>query len=143
MVFNQVNLVVRDMDATVAFYRLVGLEVVDGGDWPPGSGNRHIEVQGANGFTLEFDSVGSAQTWLDRPPAPGGGGAVLGFGLESRDAVDQRVAVLTAAGHRVIQAPYDAFWGSRYAVVADPDGYPVGLMSPRDERRRSMPTARA
>jgi hypothetical protein len=34
---------------------------------------------------------------------------------------------------------FDAFWGARYAIVADPDGNDVGLMSPIDESRRTWP----
>ena len=45
--------------------------------------------------------------------------------------------LLTAAGHRGLQAPYDAFWGARYAVVEDPDGIAVGLMSPKSAEHRS------
>jgi uncharacterized glyoxalase superfamily protein PhnB len=37
----------------------------------------------------------------------------------------------------VQQPPYDAFWGARYAVVSDPDGNAVGIMSPIDPDRRS------
>jgi hypothetical protein len=37
------------------------------------------------------------------------------------------------------QPPFDAFWGARYAIVADPDGNDVGLMSPIDESRRTWP----
>jgi uncharacterized glyoxalase superfamily protein PhnB len=37
------------------------------------------------------------------------------------------------------QPPFDAFWGARYAIVADPDGNDVGLMSPVDESRRTWP----
>ena len=39
------------------------------------------------------------------------------------------------------QPPFDAFWGARYAIVADPDGNDVGLMSPIDESRRTWPPA--
>jgi uncharacterized glyoxalase superfamily protein PhnB len=35
-----------------------------------------------------------------------------------------------AAGHRSHLAPFDAFWGARYAVVLDPDGNRVGISSP-------------
>ena len=39
--------------------------------------------------------------------------------------------------------PFDAFWAARYAVVADPDGNDVGLMSlwrnPAGHGRRSHP----
>ena len=34
------------------------------------------------------------------------------------------------------QEPYDAFWGARYAIVEDPDGNAVGLMSPIDPDRQ-------
>ena len=48
----------------------------------------------------------------------------------TRDDVDARYADLTGAGYTGIQSPFDAFWGARYAIVADPDGTHVGLMSP-------------
>jgi uncharacterized glyoxalase superfamily protein PhnB len=35
--------------------------------------------------------------------------------------------------------PYDAFWGARYAVVADPAGISVGIMSPADDAGRTAP----
>jgi uncharacterized glyoxalase superfamily protein PhnB len=53
--------------------------------------------------------------------------------------VDALVAELSAAGVPVQQAPYDAFWGARYAVVSDPDGNGVGIMSPVDDAHRSAP----
>jgi len=52
---------------------------------------------------------------------------------------DLRRTELTAAGYRGQQRPYDAFFGARYAVVEDPDGNPVGLMSPVEPARRSSP----
>jgi uncharacterized glyoxalase superfamily protein PhnB len=67
---------------------------------------------------------------------PGGSGAVLGFKVESRREVDALVAALAADGVPVQQQPYDAFWGARYAVVSDPDGNAVGIMSPVDPARR-------
>jgi uncharacterized glyoxalase superfamily protein PhnB len=42
---------------------------------------------------------------------------------------------LTEAGHVGQQLPYDAFWGARYAVVADPEGNSVGIMSAADPAR--------
>ena len=68
----------------------------------------------------------------------GGPGAVIGFRVESRDEVDRLFTDLTGAGYRGQQPPYDAFWGARYAIVEDPDGNAVGIMSPSDPERRSM-----
>jgi uncharacterized glyoxalase superfamily protein PhnB len=61
---------------------------------------------------------------------------VLGFKVASREAVDEIYQDLTSAGYKSQQAPHDAFWGARYAIVEDPDGNAVGLMSPVDPSRR-------
>ncbi|HSO96948.1 MAG TPA: VOC family protein [Acidimicrobiia bacterium] len=138
---DQLNLVVHDMDATLAFYRLVGFAVDEPGAWPPGSDAQHGQVTMPDGFRLEFDNGPMTRIWhagwRDDPNA--GGGTVLGVSLPSRDAVDERYEALTAAGHVGRQAPYDAFWGARYAIVGDPDGRDVGLMSPIDPDRRYVP----
>jgi uncharacterized glyoxalase superfamily protein PhnB len=142
-VFDQVNLVVRDMDAALAFYARLGIQVGDGGggDWPPGSGARHADVTMPNGVRLEFDNREMAAIWhagarvaAAEPPR-----VVLGCSLPSRDAVDERYTALVDAGYTGRQPPYDAFWGARYAIVADPDGNDVGLMSPIDPDRRYVP----
>ena len=52
------------------------------------------------------------------------------------DAVYQRVVAL---GYTASQPPYYTFWGSRYAIVVDPDGNHVGLMSPPDPTQRGRP----
>jgi hypothetical protein len=61
--------------------------------------------------------------------------------LPARQAVDDRYAELTSAGYRGRQSPFDAFWGARDAIVADPDGNDVGLMSPAEDSRPSSPRA--
>ena len=142
-VLNQINLVARNMDVTLAFYRQLGLHIPEPTVWRTASGAHHAEVQLANGIILEFDSIQLAKSynagWREQPA--GGGRGVLGFSLASRDAVDERYAALIAAGYHGSQPPYDTFWGARYAVVEDPDGNPVGLMSPLDPSRRRPPPA--
>ena len=70
-----------------------------------------------------------------------GGRVVVGFSVASREEVDRLFAELTAAGHEGLQPPWDAFWGARYAIVEDPDGIAVGLMSPISPERRAPPPA--
>jgi hypothetical protein len=41
--------------------------------------------------------------------------------------VDAKYAELIQADYRGIAEPFDAFWGMRYATVADPDGCGVDL----------------
>ena len=139
----QLNFVTRDIDATVAFYRRLGVPVADSGDdWPPGSGARHVEIAMGNGMSLELDNVASASTWHAGVRAPGAeahGTVVFGFALPTREAVDETYAELVGAGAVGRQEPYDAFWGARYAIVTDPDGHDIGLMSPKDPARRAAP----
>ena len=137
-VFNQVNLVVKDMDATVVFYRRLGLEIPD---TEPGWQAHHRTAAMPGGLELEFDSNEFAQQWNAGLPSRSEGAiGVLGFRVPSREAVDELYAELTNAGYRSQQAPYDTFWGARYAIVEDPDGNAVGLMSPMDPARRSTPS---
>ena len=130
------------MDATIAFYRKVGLDVPEKGDeWPPGSGGQHVNVRFPNGVRLEFDNVPMAKVWHAGWRERGHGSkAVLGISVASREAVDERYAELTAAGYVGSQPPYDGFWGARYAIVVDPDGNDVGLMSPIDANRTFVPS---
>jgi catechol 2,3-dioxygenase-like lactoylglutathione lyase family enzyme len=129
---NQFNLVVRDMAASVAFYRLLGLDIPDlEPEWSEWS-DRHRSVAGS-AFALDLDSVAFAREWDTGWVDADGAGrmGVLGFQVDSAEEVDAVYGRLTAAGYAGEQEPYDAPWGARYAVVVDPDGNPVGLMSPR------------
>jgi catechol 2,3-dioxygenase-like lactoylglutathione lyase family enzyme len=125
----QVNLVSRDLDAMVAFYRRLGLRVDDDGDTGDA---RHVEIAMGNGFSLELDNLTSASTWNAGVRGDGSPTVVLGFRLSSRGAVDETYAALVAGGAVGRQEPHDAFWGGRYAVVADPDGHDVGLIGPQE-----------
>jgi catechol 2,3-dioxygenase-like lactoylglutathione lyase family enzyme len=131
--FDQVNLVVHDVPASRAFYARLGLEFGDVAD--PVWDAHHVSARDDTTLDVDLDSVSFASKW--NSGWSGGSGAILGFKVESRDEVDTLVASLAAEGVAVQQAPYDAFWGARYAVVSDPDGNGVGIMSPIDPARRS------
>jgi catechol 2,3-dioxygenase-like lactoylglutathione lyase family enzyme len=127
----QFNLIVSDMEASVAFYRRLGLAIPDTG---PSWQRHHRSAQLGNGFDLDFDSEEFARHW-DSGWTSGMG--VLRFNVDSRERVDQIYNDLTGAGYHGQQEPFDAFWGARYAVVEDPDGNAVGIMSPVDPDMRS------
>lgn len=133
---HMLNLVVGDMAASIEFYRQLGVDVPAGGE----TIGDHVELRMPGGFSFELDTAASARIWHAGSRAdPGAVRVVVGFALPTREAVDERYAALTAAGYRGRQPPFDAFWGARYAIVADPDGNDVGLMSPMDESRRTWP----
>jgi catechol 2,3-dioxygenase-like lactoylglutathione lyase family enzyme len=133
-ILDQLNIVVDDMEAMAAFYERLGLTLQTG---PPAWARHHRDTGTAPGVHLELDSKVFAPMWNAGWTA-GRTGTVIGFRLPSRDAVDRLFEGLTADGYSGQQAPYDAFWGARYALIEDPDGNTVGLMSPID---RSLATA--
>ena len=128
---DQINLVVGDMAAMAEFYGRLGLMIRPAaGEWAP----HHRSARGA-GADLDLDSPEFASVW--DAGWPGGAGIVLGFRVGERARVDELHAELVAAGHASQQQPFDAPWGARYAVVTDPDGNAVGIMSPVDDSFRS------
>ena len=134
----QINIVARRFDETLRFYRLLGLEIPEPMNQPPGA--LHATANTSHGVAFEIDndffvrmySAGHRRGQDNRS-------VLLGASLGSRAEVDETYARLVAAGHTGRQPPYDAFWGARYAIVADPEGNDVGLMSPVDESRKSWP----
>lgn len=134
-VLTQFNLIVADMEASVAFYRRLGLTIpATVTEWQP----HHRGATTPNGMTLDLDSDASAGIW-DQGWSGNRRMGVLGFSVSSREAVDETYTNLTGAGYKGEQRPYDASWGARYAIVQDPDGNAVGIMSPIDPARRSAP----
>ena len=134
------NLVCEDVDATLDFYRLLGIPTPEENVWRTDSGAHHVTgvPVGSAAVAIEFDSHDLARVYNQghrEVPAPGG--AIISFRVPTRDAVDELYRRLTEAGHPGRQPPFDAFWGARYAIVADPDGRDVGVMSPRDPDHRS------
>ena len=129
---NQFNIVSADMDATIEFYRSLGVQMGDPARTSAGD-PFHASSAGA-GTLLEVDSVAFARAWNDgwKEAANLSGRILVGLHVDSRDEVDRLYSELTAVGHRGLQSPVDAFWGSRFAVIEDPNGIAVGLISPRD-----------
>jgi uncharacterized glyoxalase superfamily protein PhnB len=60
---------------------------------------------------------------------PKGNRMSLAFECASPAEVDAVYARVTAAGHPSKAAPWDAFWGQRYAQVVDPDGNVADLFA--------------
>ncbi|HWD53854.1 MAG TPA: VOC family protein [Acidimicrobiales bacterium] len=131
---DQVNLIARDVEASRNFYARLGL---DFGERDLVWADHHVSAvhDGRGGIDLDLDSTSFVQKW--DAGWPGGPGVVIGFKVETRQEVDALVAAMAADGVPVQQEPFDAFWGARYAVVTDPDGNGVGIMSPIDPATRS------
>jgi uncharacterized glyoxalase superfamily protein PhnB len=131
--FNGMHFFVRDMAAALEFYALLGLT-------PSRAGEQFAHIDLPDGQSLEFGSYeltkGYDHSWT---PPTGTGTNALQFSVPSRDAVDALFARIGDAGYVGRLAPIDAFWGSRYAEVCDPDGNVLGFHSPSEEARRGAP----
>jgi hypothetical protein len=103
-IFTGVNVVVTDMDTTLAFYRLLGLDVEAVPIcWPPGTGGRHATASSADGPRVEFDNTELARIWGHAGLAPGT--PVIGFSFESRDQVDAKYRELSQRATGVDSTP--------------------------------------
>ena len=122
---DMIGLTVRDMATALRFYRLLDLAI-------PESAERedHVEVITPNGYRIAWDTAamikGIYPDWVE----PVGQSMSLAFKCGSPAQVDEAYARVTAAGYKGRKAPWDAFWGQRYAVVEDPDGNGVDLFAP-------------
>ena len=143
-----VEIVVADMGAALGFYRMLGLDVPADADDEP-----HVDVALPGGMRLAFDTeatiasfhptrfrgdetAGQPRGAAVNPPAAVSSPRLnttsrvsLAFALPDPAAVDDAYAQLTGAGYHGELAPFDAFWGMRYAIVHDPDGTGVDLFA--------------
>jgi len=115
--FDLIGLVVKDMAATLAFYRLLGLPIPDGAE-----SEGHVEVK-VGSVRIAWDTENVISSFdPSRAFADGKGRIGLAFRCETPAAVDDVYKKVVDAGYERHKAPWDAFWGQRYAVVIDPDG---------------------
>lgn len=120
---NGVGIVVSDKARSIRFYRLLGLDVPE----TPDEG--HVDAFLPNGVRFMLDTEDVVRSF--RPDWTRETGNQLGLALEcgSPAEVDDVYARVIAAGFRGEKEPWDAFWGQRYAQLADPDGTPVDLFA--------------
>ena len=116
MKLNQVTVIAREYDASVAFYRALGLaQIVDA---PP----RYARFECENGATLSLH--------VDEDAKPGA--TVVYFELDDLDA---SVARLQREGITFFQQPRDERWLWREARLRDPTGNVICLYHAGENRR--------
>ena len=124
LAFNFIGIVTRDLGASLAFYRRLGLEIPEGQDDAP-----HVEIGLPGGLTLAWDPLSTIQGFNPDFAFPEGPGRI-GFACEAGSvaAVNRAYAEIVAADPGAAHtAPWDAPWGQRYSTVRDPDGNTVDL----------------
>jgi catechol 2,3-dioxygenase-like lactoylglutathione lyase family enzyme len=143
-ILDQINLVCGDLGASIAFYRRLGVKIPDARVWRTPTGAHHAtaaDQSAAQAIDFDLDSAAFAQMWNKgwKGRTDLRGRVVVGFRVPTRMDVDNVFNDMTGAGYRGLQEPHDAFWGARYAIIEDPDGIAVGLMSPVSPDRKAPP----
>lgn len=122
MKLNAVGVTSSNLKKTAEFYTLLGFSfpIFEATE-------QHLEPITTEGSTrLMIDTVESFKELNTMDPIPGNHSS-FALQYDSAAEIDQIIAKVKAADFTVTKEPWDAFWGQRYAIVADPDGYKVDL----------------
>lgn len=120
-----IGIIVADMKASLDFYRRLGFDI------PAASESEgHVEARMPSGLRVAWDTVQVVRSFdPEWEPSTKGHKIGMAFLCGSAAEVDAKYAELTGAGYHAHKAPWDAFWGQRYAQVLDPDGNVVDLFA--------------
>jgi uncharacterized glyoxalase superfamily protein PhnB len=116
---NAIGIVSADLARTRTFYGLLGIEF--------GDGDGHVEATMPTGLRLMLDTEEVIRSFRPEWSRETGNQVALAFECESPAEVDEIYRRVVEAGFHGEKEPWDAFWGHRYAQLADPDGVPVDL----------------
>lgn len=122
MKINAVAVSTSDMKRTIEFYSILGFDFTD-----VDQTQDHAEPITPDGSArLMIDKKELIESIIGEIPKPGNHS---GFAIEYENPteIDEVSKKLLSSGFNVNKEPWDAFWGQRYCIVEDPDGYKVDL----------------
>ncbi len=119
-----VGMIAKNMAATLRFYRLLGMDIAEGAE-----SEDHVEAA-LSCLRVAWDTEALIKSIDAEWVKPVGQSIGIGFLCDSPAEVDDLYNRVVAAGYEGYKAPWDAFWGQRYATVTDPDGNHVDLFAP-------------
>lgn len=123
-----ISVIVADLGRAMAFYERLGLRFPEDAD---AAGHGHVEATLQGGLRFALDTEDSIRSFdPDWTASAGGHRTTIAFRCDSPEEVDRLHEQLVEAGTPSHKAPWDAFWGQRYAQVSDPDGNIVDLFAP-------------
>jgi catechol 2,3-dioxygenase-like lactoylglutathione lyase family enzyme len=113
-ILNQINLVCGDLDASIAFYRRLGVEIPDARVWRTRTGAHHANTVGRSAdpaMDFDLDSAAFAQHWNAgwKGQTDLRGRVVVGFRVPTREDVDAIFGDMTSAGYRGLQPAIVAY----------------------------------
>ena len=120
MKLNAVAITAHSIPEAVAFHELLGFkfDVI-------GEDEEHVEARHGD-IKLMIDSEEMVESILCAKPVPANH-STFALEYDSPEDVNSATSKLTEAGYVLVKEPWDAFWGQRYAIARDPNGYMVDL----------------
>ena len=118
-----IDIVVADMAASLAFYRMLGLDAPAEADGP------QMQIATPGGATIGLVTEGLVRQHNPDWIKPTGARVTFACRCDSPEELNAVHARVVAAGYSSQQDPWDAFWGQRYAMLLDPDGNRVDLFA--------------
>lgn len=121
---SSIDIVVKDMAASLAFYKALGLAApIERSNEP----QVQIETEGAASIGLISEAMmrKADPHWI----TPVGQRVTFACRCDSPQEVDEVYRRMMSHGDHGLKEPWDAFWGQRYAFLKDPDGNRVDLFA--------------
>ena len=123
MKLDMIGIIVENTQRSLEFYRKLGWKIPE-----VAADENHVEITLSNGLRFAWDELAMMQSF--DPEAKISEQYVGAFLCSSPAEVDAKYLEITSAGHNGHKAPWDAFWGQRYAIIKDPDGHKIDLFAP-------------
>ncbi|HRN69672.1 MAG TPA: VOC family protein [Candidatus Woesebacteria bacterium] len=121
MKLNAVAVTAKNLKKTVKFYSLLGFQFSEFTE-----DEQHVETIANGDAKLMVDSTTMIKDILGEEPKPGNHSS-FAVQYDSPEEVNEVARKIKEAGFTLVKEPWNAFWGQRYCVVQDPDGYMVDL----------------
>jgi catechol 2,3-dioxygenase-like lactoylglutathione lyase family enzyme len=122
MSLDAIGIACKDIQKTIQFYGLLGLEFKEFGEG-------HFEATTSGGMRVMLDSYDLMKKINPDWKEPQSPGITLCFLQDSPAKVDEVFKAVTDAGFHSEKEPWDAFWGQRYSTDKDPNGNQVDLFA--------------
>lgn len=122
MKIDAVAVTTSNMKKTIEFYTILGFDFSEAD-----TTEDHVEPKTPDGSArLMIDAIAMIEGIIDEKPKAANH-SPFAIQYDSPEEVNEVAQKLTDSGFKVFKEPWDAFWGQRYSIVQDPDGYKVDL----------------
>ena len=122
MKLDMVGIITKDMAKAIQFYETLGFSVASE------ASDDYVELK-HDGIRLSLNSAKMLSSIYGYEPKIGGDKIELAFLCDTVNDVDALYDKMTTAGYVGFKAPWDAFWGQRYAIIKDIDGHLLSLFA--------------